>query len=187
MQLQQALDQARHAAASGHTIVLVEGESDVAALRVLAGRRGTDLPARGIRLVAMSGATNIRRFVEALDGARLAGLCDEAEAPLFQRGLRQDDLEAHGFFVCVPDLEGELIRAVGVDGVLAVADAEGELHAFRTLQRQPEWRDRPVDAQLRRWIASRARRKLRYAGLLAGAVDLARAPAPLIRLLDHVG
>jgi len=51
------------------------------------------------------------------------------------------------------------------------------------LQGQPEWRSRPVGAQLRRFLGSGASRKIRYARLLAGAVDLGRLPHPLDAVL----
>jgi hypothetical protein len=43
-----------------------------------------------------------------------------------------------------------------------------------------------VEAQLRRFIGTRSGRKLRYARLLAGALDLGHVPRPLDRLLAHV-
>ena len=83
-------------------------------------------------------------------------------------------------FVCVTDLEAELIGAVGVDRALAVIDSQGDLGSFTTLQKQVAWRGQPVEAQLRRFISAGARRKLRYARLLTdAAVDLDRAPRPL--------
>jgi hypothetical protein len=48
-------------------------------------------------------------------------------------------LERLGFFVCVDDLEDELIRA-GPAQVTEVFAAHGDLGAFRTIQRQPAWR-----------------------------------------------
>ena len=54
------------------------------------------------------------------------------------------------------------------------------------MQRQTEWRDRPVDAQMHRFLGSGARRKLRYARLLVDALDLSRVPRPLDLLLAHV-
>ena len=40
------------------------------------------------------------------------------------------ELERLGFFVCVADLEDELVRAVGPEGVEAVIAGEGELTAL---------------------------------------------------------
>ena len=62
--------------------VLVEGESDREAVLALAGARGVPLADRGVRLVAMGGATNIARYVAELgppgQGLRLTGLYDPA-------------------------------------------------------------------------------------------------------------
>jgi hypothetical protein len=177
-----------------HTVVLVEGVSDKAAIEALAARRGRNLAAEGISLVAMGGATNIgtyvARFGPAGRGLRLAGLCDVGEEGGFRRGLARaglgSDLAARGFFVCVADLEDELIRALGTAEVERVVEAEGELGSFRTLQKQPAWRAGRTHDQLRRFMGSGAGRKLRYAGLLVAALDLDRVPPPLDSLLAHL-
>ena len=88
-------------------------------------------------------------------------------------------MERLGFFVCIVDLEDELIRALGVDAVEEIIDAQGELGAFRTLQKQAAWRGRPKQAQLRRFMGSRGGRKILYSRLLVDALDLNRMPRPL--------
>ena len=65
-------------------------------------------------------------------------------------------------------------------------EAHGDLGPFRTLQKQPGWRGRPVDQQLRRFMGSGGRRKTRYARYLVEAVDLDRVPRPLDLVLAHV-
>jgi hypothetical protein len=95
-------------------------------------------------------------------------------------------MERLGFYVCEADLEAELIRALGPDAVEAVVDAEGDLAAFRTLQKQPEWRGRAVDEQLRRFMGSGGSRKIRYARLLVDALDAARVPRPLDLVLTRI-
>jgi hypothetical protein len=95
-------------------------------------------------------------------------------------------MEQLGFFVCVDDLEEELIRALGVESVLGVVDAHGDLGSFRTLQKQPAWQGRATDEQLRRFMGSGGRRKTRYARFLVEALDDDRMPRPLDLLLDHV-
>jgi hypothetical protein len=183
------------------TVVLVEGVSDKLALETLAVRRGRDLEADGISVVSLGGAQAIGRFLESLgrdgnDGrdVRLAGLCDAGEEPDFRRALERagrgsdltrDGLERLGFFVCVADLEDELIRALGTDAVERVVAAQGELGSFRTLQKQAAWRDRPHVEQLRRFMGSGGSRKIRYAQLLVEAVDLARVPKPLDGVLTY--
>ncbi|MED7923065.1 TOPRIM nucleotidyl transferase/hydrolase domain-containing protein [Nonomuraea sp. LP-02] len=181
------------------TVVLVEGASDKAAFEALARRHERDLTAEGISLVAMGGATNIGtyvgRFGPAGLGLRLAGLCDAGEEDDYRRsleraglgsGLDRDGLEALGFFTCVADLEDELIRALGTDAVEAVIEAEGELGSFRTLQRQPAWREGSTHDQLRRFMGAGSGRKIRYSGLLVAALELDRVPRPLDLLLAHV-
>ena len=173
------------------TVILVEGTSDRLALETLAVRTGRDLRAEGVAVVDMGGAGSVRRHVEALGpggrGLRLAGLCDQLEAADFRRALERvgltGDLEANGFFVCVRDLEDELIRAVGPDRVEEVAEAAGELRAFRTLQVQAPHVGRSRQDQLRRFLGSGGGRKIRYGRLLVEALDLAHVPRPLEALL----
>jgi hypothetical protein len=174
----------------GVVVVLVEGESDAAALETLARRRGHDLGARDVGIVAIHGVTNIERNLDATpDGARVAGLCDDREQRAFRRAFERyaDRLEVVGCFVCVPDLETELIRAVGGGGMLELIAREGELDSFRTLQRQPAHRDEAVELQLHRFIGTKSGRKLRYARLLTEVLDLAAAPRPLDAILNAVG
>jgi hypothetical protein len=95
-------------------------------------------------------------------------------------------MERLGFYICVADLEDELIRALGVTSVERVVDAQGELRSFRTFQKQPAWHGRPPAEQLRRFMGSGGTRKIRYARLLVEALDLADMPRPLDRVLHHV-
>ena len=181
------------------TGVLVEGISDRAVLHALAERRGRDLEAEGTSVVAMGGAHKIGGFLEWLGprgmDLRLAGLCDAGEEGAFRRALERAgfgpcltraDMERLGFYVCVADLEDELIRALGAASVEEVARAQGDLHSFRTLQKQPAWRGRRNEEQLRRFLGSGGRRKIRYAELLVGALDLGEMPRPLDGVLAHV-
>jgi hypothetical protein len=180
-------------------VVLVEGESDKVALETLAVRRGRDLAGEDVSVVPMGGATAIgaflRRFTAAGFEVSLAGLCDSGEERDFRRGLERagfgydltrERMEALGFYVCVEDLEDELIRCLGVEAVEVVVASQGELASFRTLQQQPAQRDRPTAAQLRRFMGTRSQRKLRYARLLVEALDLSRVPRPLDGVLGHV-
>jgi hypothetical protein len=186
-------------ALEAQTVVLVEGMSDQVALEALAVRRGRDLAVEGIAVVPIGGAKNIGSFLD-LFGPRghdvkLAGLCDAAEERDFRRGLERAglgsaltraDMEALGFFVCVEDLEDELIRSLGAAAVERVVDAQGELHSFRTLQKQPAQQGLTTEAQLRRFMGTRGGRKIQYGALLVRALDLADVPRPLDRVLAHV-
>src|SRR5205085_3482244 len=112
------------------TVVLVEGASDRCAVEALAERFGRSLDAEGISIVSIGGATNIRSFLD-LFGPRgfdvgVAGLCDAGEESVYRRaleraglgtGLGRAEMESLGFYVCVEDLEDELIRCLGVASV----------------------------------------------------------------------
>jgi len=179
-------------------LVLVEGVSDKIAVETLALRRGRDLEEEGVAVVAIGGAQalgNVLRTIRETDRpVRLAGLCDAREELGFSRTLERaglgsqptrETMEEIGFFVCDPDLEGELIHALGVAGVEAVLERTGKLSSFRTFQKQPQWKDRPTEAQLRRFFGSSAG-KIRHARLLVEELDLDRVPRPLDGVLAHV-
>jgi hypothetical protein len=172
-------------------VVLVEGESDKAALSALAARRGRDLEAEGVEVVAMGGITNLRahlaRYGPAGLDVDLAGLCDANEEPYVRRVLAESGLgDLDTFHACHLDLEDELLRALGVEAVVAVVEAAGELPRFRSMQRQVAQRDRPAHDQLRRFMGTKGGRKVRYASLLVAALDLDAVPEPLDRVLAAV-
>jgi len=180
-------------------VVLVEGVSDQIAVETVAAGRGLDLGAAGVVVVPTGGAHGLaryaRRFGPAGAGRRLAGLCDAAEEGVIRRGLAaggagsprtRADLARAGFHVCQADLEEELIRAAGSAVVEELFATHGDLGAFRTMQRQPAWRGRPQAAQARRFLGAGSSRKLRYARLLAGAIDPRHLPGPLDALLADI-
>ena len=179
--------------------MLVEGVSDQRAVEALARRRGRDLDAEHISVVPMGGVTNIGHFLRRLGapaaGVRVAGLYDAGEEGGFRRSLEQaglgssltrPDMERLGFYVCVADLEDELIRALGVAAVERVIETAGELGLFRKFQKQPAWRGRPGAQQLRRFLGTHSGRKIQTAALLVEALDLARVPRPLDGVLAYV-
>jgi hypothetical protein len=180
-------------------VVLVEGLSDQLAIETLAARSGRDFDQEGVVVVPIGGAQAIGRFLARFGpagaGLRLAGLCDAGEERVYRSGLERSGLgagldraamERLGFHVCVADLEDELIRAHGTDGVEGVLAAHDDLAAFRTFQKQPAWRGQSPDRQLRRFMGSADRRKLRYAQFLVEALDPARMPRPLAGVLASV-
>jgi len=175
------------AGAGARAAILVEGWSDQAAVETLARRRGLDLHAHRIGVVPIGGITNIGKFIDALGaaglGLRLGGLCDAAEEPYLARALHRAGQDPHGFFICNADLEDELIRALGTAAVEQVIVNEGELNSFRRFQDQPDQRGRDAHAQLRRFMGTRARRKIRYGTLLVEALSLERVPRPLDQVL----
>jgi hypothetical protein len=176
-------------------VIFVEGPSDVASLRALAAARGLDEAQHEFQLVSMGGVTNIRHHLSRLatehPSARPAGLCDGPEERFFARALRdqghqvesRQDMERLGFFVCERDLEEEVIRALGpetAEGILADLRLLGR---FRTFQRQPEWRDRSLDEQLRRFTGVASGRKVLLAQRFAEVLTPATTPRPLASLL----
>ena len=181
-------------------VVLVEGISDQIALETAAARRGRDLEDEQVVILPIGGAHAIARFLTRLrprgSRMRVAGLCDLHEEEVFRRGLveaqvgspgTRTDMERLGFYVCVDDLEDELIRAIGAARVEALFDSQGDLSAFRSLQSQPAWRGREPQAQMRRFLGSGAGRKLRYARLLVEeATGRDGLPRPLDALLAAV-
>ena len=156
-------------------VVLVEGITDRLALEAVAARLGLDLG--GVEIVPIGGAQAIRRAAAEYAAERVVGLCDAGEERWFRRVL------GDATYVCVKDLEDELIRAAGVDRVEAVVAAEGELETFRSFQNQLFWRGRPVDAQLRRWLQNGGR-YLRYPPLLVETMEPGEIPAPLSDVLS---
>jgi OLD-like protein len=177
------------------SVVLVEGKSDGAAVEALARRLGHDLDAEGVLIVAMGGYGNAGRFLEqygpsGLD-VRLAGLYDAPEERHFGRALARAgfgsdltraDLEALGFYACDVNLEDELTRALGPAGMEELLEAQGELSAFRTYQKQPAHREEAIEAQLRGFLWNR---KLKYGVLIINALELDRVPRPLAGVLAH--
>lgn len=163
---------------TARSVVLVEGLSDQLAVEVVAERRGLELAAAGIAVLPIGGAHAVGRFAERFSHLRLVGLCDAREAAIFRAVL--DGPAVH---VCTADLEDELLRAHGSSAVEALLRRHGDLTAFRTFQKQPAWRGRPIEDQLRRFLTSADRRKLRYARILAATAE--RIPPPLAAVLDY--
>jgi hypothetical protein len=181
------------------TWVLLEGASDVAAVRVVAERAGLDLAGRGVRLVDMRGATNIGRHLlavaEALPSPRVLGMCDAPEAPFFLRALQRvgcavetaAELGDWGFQVCDRDLEDELMRALGESGTRAVLANQGLTQRFAMLTQQPAWVSEAFHEQVHRFAGAASGRKELLAAAMAGAIDVDALPAPLSGLVETIG
>ena len=164
--------------------VLVEGTSDRAAVLAAAETTGADLAGAGVAVIPMGGAMSVGRYVRLLGplGIPLRALCDRAEAGLFARaGMRPDQVG-----ICDPDLEGELIRALGVERVERVLAQEGDLRLFRTFQQQPAQRGRTAAMQLHRFCGTTSGRKERYARILTLALPVDLIPPPLRDLIEAV-
>ena len=181
------------------TVVLVEGVSDQCAVEALAARRERDLAGEGVCVVPIGGAMSVGRYLRLFGRQGLPvdvrGLCDAAEEGHVRRGLEQagfghgldrSAMESLGFYVCVRDLEDELIRALHPVGVERVLTAEGDLARFRVFQNQPAQRGRAIERQLHRFMGTTSGRKARYGRKLVLALDPDRVPRPLDHLLASV-
>src|SRR5439155_1629545 len=86
----------------------------------------------------IGGSKNIGSFLDRFGphgfDVTVAGLCDSAEEADFQRGLERAglgsdltraDMERLGFYVCVADLEDELIRCLGAAAVERLVEEQG--------------------------------------------------------------
>ncbi|MGO1974663.1 MAG: TOPRIM nucleotidyl transferase/hydrolase domain-containing protein [Propionibacteriaceae bacterium] len=188
-----------HPDARADTLVLVEGESDSAAVEQLARLRGHDLVAESVAVIAMGGATNfaahLAHYGPTGRGARLLGLVDAGEEHHFRSalgragvscGTSRADLAKRGFGVCDADLEDELIRALDTETVLAIVASQGDGPTFARMRQQPAQRDRPLAHQLRRWFGSGSGRKIKYAPLLVSALDQSHTPDPLEQLISSL-
>jgi hypothetical protein len=180
------------------SMILVEGDSDRVAVETVAARLGRDFGAVGVTVTATGGITNFRRFVTkwVAEGGdvRMAGLYDAGEEHVVARALTdvgltsnpdRRSLESFGFFVCVDDLEDELIRAMGADCVVIMIEREGESGSWRLFQNQPAQRGRDLEAQLRRFMGTKSGRKIRFAEIMARAIDLSRIPSPIQSVINY--
>lgn len=176
-------------------VLVVEGESDHAAIRALADRLGKNLDAEGISVVSLEGAGTFSTFFSLLGSSGLdiplGGLCDADEESTWRGVLAGGELEVEdasdmanaGFFVCREDLEDELFRALNATGVEAALRAGGEGAAFDRFAEQPT-QSGSRETVLRRYVD---KNKVRCAPILIDALDLnANIPIPLNELLSHV-
>ncbi len=180
------------------TWVLLEGTSDVAAVRAVAERVGLPLDEHGVVLVDMGGATNVRHHLaEAVSeevSPRVLGMCDVKEGGFFVRALRDlhvavrsvEELPHWGFQVCVHDLEDELMRALGPARVRQVLRGLGLTSRFAAFTQQPAWAARGFHEQAHRFAGVASGRKELMATALAAALDPHALPAPLQGLLDDL-
>lgn len=170
---------------TAEVILLVEGVSDQIVVETLAARRGIDVHGERVVVVPAGGAhalpTCAHKLAALSDDVEVLGLCDVGEAALVANVAA--DIR---FFICDEDLEDEMIRAVGIERAERLFDTQGDLRAFRTLQKQQVWAGRPVDAQMRRFLGSGAKRKSRYARLFSEIIEPHEFPEPLDGLLSAI-
>lgn len=184
------------AGSESRIVVLLEGASDVAAVRAVMATCGVD-PAP-VELVALQGVTNVGRVLKEIRQLRgdvdVVGMCDAAETRFVQRALVDDglpvsdasDLPVYGFFVCEADLEDELIRALGPNRARDALVGAGLGSKLEALQLQAAWADRPLAEQIHRFCGVASGRKELAAGILAAALAEDEIPEPMAMLLDRL-
>jgi hypothetical protein len=178
-------------------VILVEGISDVLAIRAMAIRAGRNLDAEGITLLSLEGGGGLDSYVKLLGpsglGLELLGLCDAdqegqwakwLEAAGLGHSLDRAKMEAIGFFVCDRDLEDELIRAVSVADVIQLIANEGEDAAFKAFIKAPAHSSKAPDDQIRSFFG-KSGRKARYAPLLVDATPSGSEPRSLQEVLSR--
>ena len=113
----------------------------------------------------------------------LRGLRARSETNIRAGSLRQDSRVSS-------NQQGILSQETTVEGMKEISPGRNmqfnPYGSFRTFQKQPAWRGQRIEGQLRRFMGSADRRKIRYARLLVDALDLAQVPRPLDRVLAHV-
>ncbi|GAB3622811.1 hypothetical protein GCM10027418_08930 [Mariniluteicoccus endophyticus] len=176
--------------------VLLEGASDVAAVRALMATCAVD--ERPLEIVSLDGVTNIGRVLADIRQVRpdidVVGMCDAAEARFVERALVADglpvrdasDLPVYGFFVCDSDLEEELVRALGAERARDALEGAGLGGKLDALRQQAAWADRPLFEQVHRFCGVGSGRKELAAGILASALAEDEIPEPLSMLLDRM-
>src|SRR5262249_5441411 len=99
-------------------VILVEGITDRIAVEAVAGKLGGNPAGEGVAVVRIGAAQAIRWAAAEHDGEHVVGLCDAAEERWFRRVLEA------ATYVCVEDMEDELIRSLGPAGVEEVIAAQ---------------------------------------------------------------
>jgi len=129
-------------------VVFVEGTSDRIALETLAARRGRDLAAEGVAVVAIGGAQGIGNVLARVgqEGVRIGGLCDAGEEGHFRRAL-----EREGFGPLLTRTEMERLKDVNVslglmlESVSPRLRGRGEVHQWAP-DKEPSVRLRTIRA-----------------------------------------
>ena len=173
------------------TVVLVEGFSDLLAVRVLAEKLGIDLDASGVSVISLEGADLIPHYLKLLGppglDVNLRGLCDADREQrwlthLARAGLPVTDvasMEQAGFSVCRPDLDTELTSALTETEIDAVIDGDGALSTFQAFAMEPAYLDMsPIEQRL----AFLKKNKIRWAPLLADATAADAVSQPIRNL-----
>ena len=175
-------------------VILVEGPGDRLALGILADTMDADLDARGVSIVELAGADLFRAMRRALGedglGLRVLGLCDADREAKWARVVageswdgQRESLQSAGVYVLDPDIEAELLEAIGEPEVEGLLNREGygaDLARFRS---QPDKQIlAPSDALLA--YLRHSPNKTVLPPLMASTVRREDIPTSIYRLID---
>jgi predicted ATPase len=173
-------------------IMFVEGPSDHLAILALAKKKNLSLDSLGVSIVTLNGAGILTWYLKLFGpsgfGLSLCGLCDSDHLSEWSKvlegaglgtNLSQATMEAIGFFVCVRDLEDELIKALGLAKVIQIIDQIGDNGAWNIFCQQPKNKGLSQAEQLHAFLT---KRKVLYAPLLVSKLSTT-IPRPLEEVL----
>jgi predicted ATP-dependent endonuclease of OLD family len=174
-------------------LIVVEGFSDLLALRTLTKLRGKDLDASGVSLLSLDGSGTFKHYLQLFGpeglGVELRGLCDQdAERDWIEKlsaaGIGVADrasLEENGFFVCDPDLEAEMLSALEPTEITRVINEDGAEATFSSFASHPA-NSGLTEHEIQ--VAFFKNEKVRWAPLFAAAMSPTALPQPIERLLS---
>ena len=115
------------------TVLFVEGRSDRIIVEAAAMVSGRHLHKMGVHVVELEGSGAFKRLVDMLGengyGIPTFGLCDRDAEREWAKALdiTPPDLRAAGYYVCNPDLEAEVVSALGVERFIDMVLSEGPM------------------------------------------------------------
>src|ERR671935_286390 len=90
------------------------------------------------------------------------------------------DAKVHSVVLVEGPSDAAALRALGPAAMEELLEAQGDLSAFRTYQKQPAHREETIEEQLHGFLWNR---KLKYGVLIVDALDLDRIPRALAEVL----
>ena len=175
------------------TVILLEGHSDLLAIRVLARALDVDLDARGISLLSLDGAGSVVHYLSLFGpaglGLTLRGLCDADHEETWRTRLQDAGIEvtdraamnAVGFQVADADLEEELIGALGTQRVSELIEKENADQAFANFTQQGAIARLSLAEQQHDFLHKQS---VRWAPVLADDLSVEDIPQPIRDLLE---
>jgi putative ATP-dependent endonuclease of OLD family len=175
-------------------VLIVEGPSDLILVRQVAKLLDVDLDRRGIAVLDLGGAKMFGSAYEIFGPAgfcvQMAGMVDEdARADwAAEIGVAPADLEAQGYVVCAPDLEGVYVDALGASAVTAMLLASPKISTNSIKQTCGVADLAHLTTEQLSAYCNKKKHKVAAALAIAAALTpiQARALTPIVDLLDLV-